>query len=211
MNLQTADPLVNSSDETTSEDSQLPTRQPATGSAHGRAAASRQNQVKYVPAGTGVAYWGPGNRLIFLVTGKETGGAFFLAEMLVPPGGGPPPHIHSREDESFQIIEGTLTIRVGEDTITASAGDFAFLPRGIAHSFKNTGEGLAKALVLTTPAGLENYFAEVFDPAMDRSAAPPPPAKKCWRGRWRPLPVRTRASSPRITGSNRNRQKRRST
>lgn len=136
-------------------------------------AASQQNQVKYVPAGAGAAYWGPGNQLTFLVTGKETGGAFFLAEMSVVPGGGPPPHIHHREDESFHILEGTLTIQVGGNTITASAGDFAFLPRGIAHSFKNTGAGHAKALVLITPAGLEGFFKEVFEPATDRSAAFP--------------------------------------
>ena len=71
----------------------------------------------------------------------------------------------SREDEAFRMLEGTLTIQVGGDTITASAGDFAFLPRGIAHSFKNTGDGYAKALVLITPAGLEGFFAEVFEPA----------------------------------------------
>jgi hypothetical protein len=61
---------------------------------------------------------------------------------------------------------------VGGDTITASAGGFAFLPRGIAHSFKNTGDGYAKALVLITPAGLEGFFTEVFEPAADRSATP---------------------------------------
>ena len=138
---------------------------------------ARQDLVRYVPARTGPAYWGPGNQLTFLITGKETGGAFFLAEMSVQPGGGPPPHIHHREDESFHILEGTLTIQVGGNTITASAGDFAFLPRGIVHSFKNTGDGCAKALVLTTPAGLENYFAEVFEPAADRNSAPPPPSK----------------------------------
>ena len=71
--------------------------------------------------------------MTFLITGEETGGALFLAEISVAPGGGTPPHIHSREDESFQMLEGTLTVQVGGDTITASAGDFAFLPRGIAH------------------------------------------------------------------------------
>ena len=71
------------------------------------------------------------------------------------------------------MLEGALTIQVGGDTITASAGDVAFLPRGIAHSFSNTGDGSAKALVLTTPAGLEGFFAEVFEPATDRSAVPP--------------------------------------
>lgn len=75
--------------------------------------------------------------------------------------------------ESFHLLEGELTVQVGGDTITASAGDFVHLPRGIAHSFKNAGNGSAKAPVLATPAGLEGFFAEVFDPALDRSAAPP--------------------------------------
>ena len=132
------------------------------------------NQIRYVPAGAGSTYWGPGELMTYLATGEETGGAFFLAEISVVPGGGTPPHIHRREDEAFHILEGTLTIQVGRNTIVASQGDFAFLPRGIAHSFKNTGSGSAKALVLITPAGLEGFFAEVFEPADDRSATPPP-------------------------------------
>lgn len=134
----------------------------------------RHAEVKHVRAGTGAAYWGPGELMTFLATSKETGGAFFLAEVCVAPGAGAPPHIHGREDESFQMLEGTLTIQVGEDTITARTGDFAYLPRGIAHSFKNTGEGNAKVLVLTTPGGLEGFFEEVFEPVTDRAAAPPP-------------------------------------
>lgn len=133
----------------------------------------RINAPKYAPSGSGPAYCGPGDQLTFLITGRETEGAFFLAEMSVAPGGGPPPHIHHRENESFRILEGTLTIQVGGNTITASAGDFAYLPRGIAHSFKNTGEVTAKALVLVTPAGLEDFFAEGFEPTADRNAPPP--------------------------------------
>ena len=133
-----------------------------------------QSQARHLPRGTGAAYWGPGELMTFLATGEETNGAYFLAEISVVPGAGTPPHIHHREDESFQLLEGELTIRVGEDTITASAGDFAFLPRGVAHSFQNTGESNAKALVLVTPAGLEGFFTEVFEPAADRYATPPP-------------------------------------
>ena len=138
----------------------------------------RQTEARHVRAGSGAAYWGPGELMTFLATGVETGGAFFLAEVCVAPGGGTPPHIHHREDESFHLLEGTLTIQVGGDTITAHAGDFAFLSRGIAHSFKNSGEEDAKALVLTTPAGLEGFFAEVFEPAVDRAAMPPPVTKE---------------------------------
>ncbi len=136
--------------------------------------AVQPGKTKYVAHGAGAAYWGPGELMTFLVTGEDTGGAFFMTELDIAPGGGTPPHIHTREDETFRLLEGSLTIQVGDDTITASAGDVAFLPRGIAHSFKNTGAGPAKALVLIAPAGLEGFFAEVFEPAVDRSAPPPP-------------------------------------
>jgi hypothetical protein len=75
----------------------------------------KQNQSKYVQAGTGPAYWGPGDEITFLITGEETGGAVFMAELSVPPAGGPPPHIHHREDESFYVREGTLAIRMGQN------------------------------------------------------------------------------------------------
>ncbi|HUX44366.1 MAG TPA: quercetin 2,3-dioxygenase [Terracidiphilus sp.] len=139
---------------------------------------SKQSRVKHVPAGSGAAYWGPGELMTFVATGEETGGAFFLAEICVTPGGGTPPHIHHREDESFQLLEGQLTVNVGGHTMTASPGDFVYLPRGIAHSFKNNGEEKVRALVLTTPAGLEGFFAEVFELATDRTAVPPAPSRE---------------------------------
>jgi quercetin dioxygenase-like cupin family protein/catechol 2,3-dioxygenase-like lactoylglutathione lyase family enzyme len=135
---------------------------------------SQRSQFKYVPAGTGPASWGPGDQITFLITGEETGGAFFMAEVSVPPGGGPGPHVHQREEESFHVLEGTLTIQVGGKTVIASPGDFVHLPRGVVHSFRNTGNVNAKFLVVVTPAGLEKFFEEAFYPAADRSAAPPP-------------------------------------
>lgn len=131
-----------------------------------------QNQVKQVPAGTGPAYCGPGDRITFLITGAESGGAFFMGEAWVAPGGGPPPHVHSREDESFYLQHGTLSVQVGGKTLNASAGDFIHIPRGTAHSFKNVGEETAKLLVVATPAGLENFFAEAFFPAADIADIP---------------------------------------
>lgn len=169
---------INSSDQTASQDLQQTRQKAIAGSENGTEAAPRQNQVRHVSSGTGPAYWGPGELMTFLITGEETGGAYFMADISVAPGGGTPPHIHHREDESFHLLEGTLTIQVGGNTMTASPGDFVYLPRGIAHSFKNTSDVPAKALVLVAPAGLEGFFAEVFDPAADRSAAPPAPGKE---------------------------------
>jgi len=124
-------------------------------------------QAKHVVAGTGPAYCGPGERVVFLLTGAETGGALFMAEVTIGPGGGPPPHTHQREDETFRLLEGTLTIEVAGKTLHPSAGDLVFLPRGVEHCFKNTGDTDAKVLLVCSPAGLENFFAEAFFPAAD--------------------------------------------
>ncbi len=48
----------------------------------------------------------------FLVTGAETNGQYAMWEALVPPGGGPPPHLHSREEESFYILEGEIRFQL---------------------------------------------------------------------------------------------------
>ena len=131
-----------------------------------------QSQFKHLPAGTGPAYCGPGDRITYLITGAETGGAFFMAEVTVAPGGGPPPHVHSREDESFYVQHGILSVRVGDKALTVSAGDFVNMPRGVVHCFKNIGEETAKLLMVATPAGLENFFAEAFIPAAEAADIP---------------------------------------
>jgi quercetin dioxygenase-like cupin family protein len=81
----------------------------------------RQTEVRHVPARSSADDWGPAELMTFWGTGEETGSTFFLAEVCVVPGGGTPPHIHHREDESLQMLQGMLTIQVGGNTITARA------------------------------------------------------------------------------------------
>ena len=117
------------------------------------------------PVATGPAYWGPGDHYTFLVTGEESGGAYFAMEALVPPGGGPPLHIHRNEEETFYVLEGEMEFRLGEDTITAGAGDFVNVPRGTVHRFENTGTKTARLLLTFTPAGIEHWFEETLERA----------------------------------------------
>ena len=56
----------------------------------------------------------------FLVTGDDTNGKYAIWEAIVPPGGGPPPHVHSREEEGFYILEGEITLQVGEERLVSS-------------------------------------------------------------------------------------------
>src|SRR5262245_59321974 len=105
------------------------------------------------PAGTGATYLGPGDVYRFLVTGAETGGAYFAMEAIVPPGGGPPPHIHRHEDETFYIVEGECRLLLADEWITAAAGDLVNVPRGIVHCFQNAGRETMRMIVTFTPAG----------------------------------------------------------
>jgi quercetin dioxygenase-like cupin family protein len=126
------------------------------------------------PTGTAPAVWGPGDLYSLLATGKETNNAFFTFEAIVPKGGGPPPHVHSREDESFYVVSGSMEILLGDKTYQAKRGDFVYIPRGTVHSFKNVGGDMAVQLVTFVPAGMEGFFQEVFPEVTDRAVEPTP-------------------------------------
>src|SRR5580700_7049034 len=98
--------------------------------------------IRTVAEGRTVAVVGDVYR--FLATGEDTNGKYALWEAIVPPGGGPPPHVHSREEEGFYILEGEITLHFGEEQIVASAGMFANMPVGTPHSFKNESKETAK-------------------------------------------------------------------
>jgi quercetin dioxygenase-like cupin family protein len=78
----------------------------------------------------------------------------------VPPGGGPPPHVHSREEESFYILEGEITFQIGDQRLIAKAGTFANMPVGVWHSFRNETDKQARMIISVAPAGLEEMFIE---------------------------------------------------
>src|SRR5258707_11106632 len=110
----------------------------------------------------------------FLATGEDTNGNYAMWEAIVPPGGGPPPHVHSREEEGFYILEGEITFHVGEKRIVATAGMFANMPVGTPHSFKNESNRSAKMLISVAPGGLEKMFFEVGVPVVQGATTAAP-------------------------------------
>jgi mannose-6-phosphate isomerase-like protein (cupin superfamily) len=114
----------------------------------------------------------------FLATGDDTNGKYALWEAVVPPGGGPPPHVHSREEEGFYILEGEITVHFGEERIVATAGMFANMPVGTLHSFKNESSRPAKMLISVAPAGLEKMLFEFAVPVAQGAATAPLPTKE---------------------------------
>jgi quercetin dioxygenase-like cupin family protein len=88
-------------------------------------------------------------------TAEQTGGAFSLVEAVCPPGYVTPLHIHYLEDEAVYVLEGHLTILVGDQRTEAIAGSYIYQPRGFAHGFRVEGEAPARILCLTVPAGAD--------------------------------------------------------
>src|SRR5690349_15323886 len=103
--------------------------------------------------------FGPGGGLYRIVTSAaDTGRRLFALEAIEPPGGGPPLHTHATEDEYFLVLEGEVTFYIDGRIVKASAGESAFVPRGVPHCFKNRSTALARLVALFTPGDIEGFF-----------------------------------------------------
>jgi len=120
----------------------------------------------------GEGIWFAGSLLSYKVTGDETHGQLALAEVRAPYGSGSPVHTHRHEDEAWYILEGELTFWLGEESRTATTGDFVFGPRGVRHRFRVDSE-MAHFLILVTPDGFEDFTRACGRPAMARTLPTP--------------------------------------
>ena len=95
-------------------------------------------------------------------TGEATNGSFYLGETLIEPGfPGPPPHRHKRLHDMFYVLDGTLTMRVGDETLDLEPGSFVCVPPGVVHTFSNPRDAPVRFLNFNTPAGWENYMRDL--------------------------------------------------
>jgi quercetin dioxygenase-like cupin family protein len=124
-----------------------------------------------VASGEGLAdVWWKSGRITVKASGAETGNAFSQVVSDDPRGSGPPLHLHHNEDETFYVLEGEVTILVGEDLIDLSAGDYLFAPREVAHAYVVRSER-ARMLGTLCPGGLEQLIITLGVPV----TGPEPP------------------------------------
>jgi len=115
----------------------------------------------HIPNSGGQAVNVLGTPMLLRVLGRDTNGTLAVVESHDATGGGPPPHIHHREDETFQILEGEYEFMVADKTVSAKNGDTLFAPRGIPHTYRCVSASGGKLSVVLTPSGFENFFAEI--------------------------------------------------
>ncbi|MBV8196477.1 MAG: cupin domain-containing protein [Candidatus Dormibacteraeota bacterium] len=98
-----------------------------------------------------------------------------IGEADMPPmSSGPSLHVHSREDEIGLVIEGVLTVQLGDERFEVPAGGIAFLARGVPHAFANLTAERVRVIGLITPSGLEGMFAETGEYVRSLSGPPDP-------------------------------------
>ena len=100
-----------------------------------------------------------GDGLIVKTSSKFAGMTVMLS--VTPPKVGPPLHRHSREDESFYVLEGEYLFESDGEQKKVGPGTFVYLPRGTAHTFQNLSDTPGKMLILAQPAGIEEFFSEI--------------------------------------------------
>ena len=99
-----------------------------------------------------------GETVEILVDGSMTAGTSAVTVQLTPPGGGPPLHSHTREDETFTVLEGEFELFSDGEWHKLPVGDLFFAPRGGIHTFRNAGKTMGKIAVFISPAGMEHFF-----------------------------------------------------
>lgn len=119
----------------------------------------QMNQPKVVrPSDRPAALKVVGDEYASLATGEDTGGSYYMMHAVVHPGGGPTPHVQTREEEGFYVLEGEVTFWIEGQRQEAPAGTLLHVPRDVAHSFKNESDAVAKMLIWFAPAGIEDMF-----------------------------------------------------
>lgn len=115
--------------------------------------------------------WFLGTLLRIVAGGSDTAGRLAVMEQSAPRGFSPPLHIHHREDTALFVLEGSITVVVGNDRRSCGAGELVWLPRDVPHTFRVDSD-VVRQLELVTPAGFEDFHVDASEPAQSRRLPP---------------------------------------
>jgi quercetin dioxygenase-like cupin family protein len=104
-----------------------------------------------------------GERFVFHATSDDTAGKLLEFDLVVQPNGRVPGgHVHPGQQESFEILDGTVKFRKGLRTVVAKPGDLVVVEPGTYHRFENAGGTTAVVRCRVEPAmRMEELFETV--------------------------------------------------
>ena len=108
---------------------------------------------------------------VFKADGSETAGRYSISEWwLDPHTKGPGVHSHP-EDDVFFVLEGTMSVFVGDQWFDAPAGSFVLVPGGVLHTFENRGDTRTGALNVSAPGDFEEHMPGIAEWFIERPSA----------------------------------------
>ena len=122
----------------------------------------------------GEALWSFGALATIKASAETTDGRVAVIQQLAPQGAGSPLHVHHREDEWFYVIEGELTFWVGGQVIDGAGRSRSSMARAISRTPSMSASEQARFLLVTEPAGFEDFMRAAGQPAPALTIPPPP-------------------------------------
>ena len=116
-----------------------------------------QTTAPQSPTALGQPRWFFGMLATVKASAADTGGQYTLVEIIAPPGLEAPLHVHYTEDEGFYVLEGSVTIVVGDETVELRSGQHAFGPRDVPHRV-TVGRDGARLIWVLAPGGFESLI-----------------------------------------------------
>ncbi|MBR8740122.1 hypothetical protein DSY14_00005 [Nocardiopsis sp. MG754419] len=102
-------------------------------------------------------------RATILTSGEESGGRFDVTDSTRTPGARTPLHLHTSYEERVYVLEGTLTVWLGDVVRHVGPGDYVTIPTHVPHTIE-AGQGGVRALNISSPPGFAELVARVGIP-----------------------------------------------
>ena len=117
-----------------------------------------------VPPGQGKVWnMAPGRSAALKMLNGDTADSVMMFEEVAPASTDTPLHTHDDSDEIAYVLSGQITFKIGDEITVGGPGTCAFIPRGLAHAWKNTGAEPGRVLFLYSPGRAGKFFEEAAE------------------------------------------------
>ena len=126
------------------------------------APAQDKNKVKFIGVNTAdlESFSYDAGKVKFIASSEDTNGAFAVVELTEMPGYKTFWHRHNNTEETFYILEGVLTVKVGDKVTEYGPGSYVLIPRATPHGQGNFSKSPIRFILTVTPGGYERRFRE---------------------------------------------------